>query len=110
VEKPGDGCESAGATPRCERRFHGMGDLTGIRFERLGTHTLHLCVDMQNVFAERTDWHLPWMHRGLHAVLATDALCSTPDQAHEHLLALYRDRFSQQIEAAEVAKILDCWR
>jgi len=43
-------------------------------------------------------------------VLATDALCSTSDQAHDCLLALYRDRFSQQIEAACVEEVLDAWR
>jgi len=29
----------------------------------LGPGTYHLCVDMQRVFAERTEWHLPWMDR-----------------------------------------------
>lgn len=27
--------------------------------------TVHLCVDMQNLFAEPTDWHTPWMERVL---------------------------------------------
>ena len=27
----------------------------------LGPGTYHLCVDMQRMFAERTEWHLPWM-------------------------------------------------
>jgi nicotinamidase-related amidase len=27
----------------------------------LGAHCFHLCVDMQRMFAEATDWHLPWM-------------------------------------------------
>jgi nicotinamidase-related amidase len=47
--------------------------------------------------------------RGLRVVLATDALCSTSDQAHECLLSLYRDRFAQQIEAASVDEILAAW-
>ena len=29
----------------------------------LGPGTYHLCVDMQRMFAERTEWHLPWMDR-----------------------------------------------
>ena len=32
--------------------------------------TAHLCVDMQNVFAEATPWHTPWMARVLPAVRA----------------------------------------
>lgn len=24
---------------------------------------LHLCVDMQRIFAEQTDWHVPWLER-----------------------------------------------
>ncbi len=34
------------------------------------THrTVHLCIDMQTLFAERTDWHLPWLERVLPTVL-----------------------------------------
>ncbi len=33
-----------------------------LRYGRL-REAAHLCVDMQNLFAERTDWHLPWMAR-----------------------------------------------
>jgi nicotinamidase-related amidase len=36
---------------------------------RLGAGAAHLCVDMQTVFAERTDWHVPWMERVLPQVL-----------------------------------------
>jgi nicotinamidase-related amidase len=48
--------------------------------------------------------------RGLRVVLAVDALCSTSDQAHDSLLSLYRERFSQQIEAAGTEEILANWR
>jgi nicotinamidase-related amidase len=41
----------------------------GLPFGRLGAGTLHLCIDMQTLFAERTDWHLPWLERVLPAVL-----------------------------------------
>lgn len=32
-------------------------------FGPLGPHTVHLCVDMQLLFAEDTPWHTPWMQR-----------------------------------------------
>jgi nicotinamidase-related amidase len=35
----------------------------------LGARTAHLCIDMQNLFAEETPWHTPWMDRVLPAVL-----------------------------------------
>jgi nicotinamidase-related amidase len=198
----------------------------GLRFGPLGPRTAHLCVDMQTIFAERTDWHLPWLERvlptvlriaearpeetiftrfvppdraedmagswrryyerwrhmtkeeldphmidlvpelaklvppatvvdkhryspftepgllkllkqrgvdslvitgaetdvcvlaavlgavdhGFRVVLATDALCSASDRTHDALLALYHQRFSQQIEAAEADQILADWR
>lgn len=41
----------------------------GLQFGALGERTVHLCVDMQTVFAERTDWHLPWLERVLPSVL-----------------------------------------
>jgi nicotinamidase-related amidase len=39
-----------------------------LRFGPLGTQTVHLCVDMQTLFAERTDWHVPWLERVLPVV------------------------------------------
>lgn len=36
----------------------------------LGGRTVHLCVDMQNMFAEDTPWHTPWMTRVLPCVTA----------------------------------------
>jgi nicotinamidase-related amidase len=39
-----------------------------IRFGRLGDSAAHLCIDMQTMFAERTDWHVPWMERVLPVV------------------------------------------
>jgi nicotinamidase-related amidase len=32
---------------------------------KLGANAVHLCVDMQNLFAEGTPWHTPWMKRVL---------------------------------------------
>jgi len=31
-------------------------------FGPLDRRTAHLCVDMQNLFAEDTPWHTPWMN------------------------------------------------
>lgn len=38
-------------------------------FGPLGDRTMHLCIDMQTMFAERTDWHLPWLERVLPTVV-----------------------------------------
>ncbi len=43
-----------------------------LRFGPLTDRTFHLCVDMQNLFAEDTPWHTPWMKRVL-PVVATIA-------------------------------------
>jgi nicotinamidase-related amidase len=37
-------------------------------FGPLDGRTAHLCIDMQNLFAEDTPWHTPWMKRVLPAV------------------------------------------
>ena len=37
----------------------------GLRFGALGEETLHLCVDMQNLFATGSEWATPWMERVL---------------------------------------------
>jgi nicotinamidase-related amidase len=39
-----------------------------LRFGPLTRRTVHLCVDMQNLFAEETPWHTPWMKRVLPVV------------------------------------------
>jgi nicotinamidase-related amidase len=39
-----------------------------LSFGPLTARTVHLCIDMQNVFAEPTPWHAPWMARVLPAV------------------------------------------
>jgi nicotinamidase-related amidase len=43
---------------------------SGLRFGPLTARSWHLCVDMQNLFAEPTPWHTPWMARVLPAVEA----------------------------------------
>ena len=36
-----------------------------LRFGPLGQHCVHLCVDMQRLFAAQTDWNTPWMQKVL---------------------------------------------
>lgn len=197
-----------------------------LRYGDLGGNCMHLCVDMQNLFAEETEWHTPWMERvlprvvrlasarpsrtvytrfippqraedmsgtwrryyerwrtitreqieprllelvpalaalvppgivvdkltyspwvrtdlqaalsergadtlvitgaetdvcvlaavlgavdfGYRVVVATDAICSSSDPTHDALMQLYRDRYGQQIETADVETILQHWR
>ena len=45
-----------------------MSDENGLRFGPLTESCAHLCIDMQNLFAEGTDWHTPWMKRVLPVV------------------------------------------
>lgn len=40
----------------------------GLRHGPLGERAVHLCVDMQRLFHEDTDWHTPWMDRVLPCV------------------------------------------
>lgn len=47
--------------------------------------------------------------RGFRVVLPTDALCSSQDETHDALMAVYRGRFSHQIECTSVAEILEAW-
>ena len=35
----------------------------GLRFGPLSRRRRHICVDMQRMFAEKTDWQTPWMKR-----------------------------------------------
>lgn len=41
----------------------------GLHFGPLGANWVHLCIDMQRMFAEQTDWHAPWMERVLPEVV-----------------------------------------
>jgi nicotinamidase-related amidase len=40
-----------------------MSDNDDLRFGPLTETCIHLCVDMQRLFAEETEWHTPWMDR-----------------------------------------------
>jgi len=47
---------------------------------------------------------------GYRVIIACDAVCSSADESHDNLLALFRRRFDVQIEASEAEEILDAWR
>lgn len=47
---------------------------------------------------------------GYRVVLASDALCSSSNTGHDAAMMLYRCRFSQQIETASVAELLEAWQ
>lgn len=46
-----------------------MGMASGIHFGRIPANAVHLCVDMQRLFAEDTAWRTPWMPRVLPVVV-----------------------------------------
>lgn len=46
---------------------------------------------------------------GFRLVLPVDALCSTRDDTHDALITLYRERFSQQVEATDTEHVLRRW-
>lgn len=47
---------------------------------------------------------------GFRIVIVRDAVCSSSDTCHDALITLYQQRFSQQLELAETAEVLDAWR
>jgi nicotinamidase-related amidase len=47
---------------------------------------------------------------GYRVILATDAVCSSSDEGHDALLTLLGNRFTEQIELASTAEILDAWQ
>jgi nicotinamidase-related amidase len=40
----------------------------GLAYEPLTARSVHLCIDMQRLFAEETPWHTPWLNRVLPVV------------------------------------------
>ena len=44
------------------------GKESGMRFGPLTPRSVHLCIDMQRLFAEPTAWQTPWMARVLPVV------------------------------------------
>ena len=48
--------------------------------------------------------------RGFRTILATDALCSSSDEAHDALMEFYQGRLGEQLETASAETILRNWR
>ncbi|SFJ03630.1 Nicotinamidase-related amidase [Phyllobacterium sp. CL33Tsu] len=46
---------------------------------------------------------------GFRVIVASDAVCSSSDAAHDAMQLFYGQRLSQQVETAETEEILDCW-
>jgi hypothetical protein len=69
-----EGQSASGQRGRGERHQGSRARVTkldeGLRFGPLGNSWVHLCVDMQRMFAEPTEWHTPWMERVLPNVVA----------------------------------------
>jgi hypothetical protein len=62
----------------CHARSVQLGEvsrLAPLPFGSLTDRTLHLCIDMQNLFASETPWHTPWMERAVPVVVRIVELC-----------------------------------
>ena len=46
---------------------------------------------------------------GYRVIVVRDAVCSSSDQGHDALMTLYHQRYSEQIEVADAATILERW-
>lgn len=46
---------------------------------------------------------------GLRVILVRDAVCSSSDAGHDALLALFRRRYSEQVETTDAQTILELW-
>ena len=47
---------------------------------------------------------------GYRIILVDGALCSTSDESHDAILALYRQRFDIQVGVAKLEEVLDAWK
>lgn len=47
---------------------------------------------------------------GFRVVLVTDAVCSSSDAGHDALFALFRQRFSEQVELTDAETVLSAWQ
>ena len=51
-----------------------MSKSDALRYGPPGDSTVHLCVDMQRIFAEGTEWKMPWLERVLPNIVSITAL------------------------------------
>jgi nicotinamidase-related amidase len=47
-----------------------MSKSDSLRYGPPGENAVHLCVDMQRMFAEATEWKMPWFERVLPNIIA----------------------------------------
>lgn len=71
---------------------------SGIRFGPIPTNAVHLCIDMQRLFAEDTPWKTPWMPRVLPVIVR---LCERKAE---------RTCFTRFIPARSVGEGWGAWR
>lgn len=81
---------------------------------RLRTHLVDNGVDTVVVTGGETDvcvlaTVLGAVDLGFRVVIVTDALCSSSDDSHDAMTALYHRRFGQQVEAAATDEVLAAW-
>ena len=50
-----------------------------LRYGPPGETAVHLCVDMQRMFAEGTDWKMPWLERVLPNIVSITSTPGTDD-------------------------------
>ena len=46
---------------------------------------------------------------GYRTILVSDAVCSTSDEAHDAMLALFSERYGQHVEVAATAEVRELW-
>jgi len=46
---------------------------------------------------------------GYRVIVVRDAVCSSSDEGHDALMKMYHLRYTEQIELAEAATIMQCW-
>lgn len=47
---------------------------------------------------------------GFRVIVVTDGICSSSDEGHDALLTVYRRRYREQIETADVETVLSAWQ
>lgn len=78
----------------------------GLRYGPLGEHAVHVCVDMQNLFATGSVWEIPWLDKVLPMVSAlaeahsaqtvfTRFIPAVSSQSAEGMWAKYYERWNQ---------------
>jgi len=70
----------------------------GVRFGPLGERWVHLCVDMQRLFGEATEWRTPWLERVL------------PQAARLVAVAPERTVFTRFVPPPSASRVGGSWR